>query len=75
MGIALNQKGFTAAVLGGLGSIPGAIIGGFVLGLIETIGGSLIASGYQDVISFVILVLVLFIRPQGLMGQVQREKL
>jgi len=75
MGIALNQKGFTAAVLGGLGSIPGGIIGGFLLGLIETIGGSMIASGYQDVISFVILVLVLFIRPQGLMGQVQREKL
>ena len=75
MGIALNQKGFTAAVLGGLGSIPGGIIGGFALGLIETIGGSLIPSGYQDVISFVILVLVLFIRPQGLLGQIQREKL
>jgi branched-chain amino acid transport system permease protein len=75
MGIALNQKGFTAAVLGGLGSIPGGIIGGFALGLIETLGGSLIPSGYQDVISFVILVLVLFIRPQGLLGQVQREKL
>lgn len=75
MGIALNQKGFTAAVLGGLGSIPGGIVGGFALGLIETIGGSLIPSGYQDVISFVILVVVLFVRPQGLFGQVQREKL
>jgi branched-chain amino acid transport system permease protein len=75
MGFALNQKGFTAAVLGGLGSIPGGIIGGFTLGLIETLGGSLIPSGYQDVISFVILVLVLFVRPQGLLGQVHREKL
>jgi branched-chain amino acid transport system permease protein len=75
MGIALNQKGFTAAVLGGLGSIPGGIIGGFALGLIETLGGSLIPSGYQDVISFVILVLVLFIRPQGLLGKIHREKL
>lgn len=75
MGIALNQKGFTAAILGGLGSIPGGIIGGFTLGLIETIGGSFIPSGYQDVISFVILVLVLFIRPQGLFGQIHREKL
>ncbi|MGE5604515.1 MAG: branched-chain amino acid ABC transporter permease [Bacteroidota bacterium] len=75
MGPALNQKGFTAAVLGGLGSIPGGILGGFTLGLIETFGGILIPSGYQDVISFVILVCVLFIRPQGLLGQVHREKL
>lgn len=71
MGFFPGIKAFTAAVLGGIGNIPGAMLGGFILGLAEALGPSLlgIPSQYKDVIAFTMLVLVLIFRPQGILGE------
>jgi len=74
MGFRLGIKGFAAAVLGGFGNIPGSMIGGIILGLLETIGGSFISSGYKDCIAFVVLILVLIFKPAGIMGKFHVEK-
>jgi branched-chain amino acid transport system permease protein len=68
MGFSAGLKGFTAAVLGGIGNIPGAMLGGFLLGFAETFAVGFISSTYKDVIAFVVLVIVLLIRPRGLLG-------
>ena len=68
MGFTAGLKGFTAAVLGGIGNIPGAMLGGFLLGLAEAFAVGFISSTYKDVIAFVVLVVVLLIRPHGLLG-------
>lgn len=67
-GTMLAIKGFAAAVLGGLGSNIGAVIAGFVIGLMESFGAGLISSGYKDAIALLVLLIVLFIRPGGIMG-------
>jgi len=69
IGYTAGLRAFTAAVLGGIGSIPGAMVGGLLIGLIETLGGQLIAVRWTDVIIFSILVLVLVFRPTGLLGR------
>ena len=69
MGILAGFKGFTAAVLGGIGSIRGAAVGGICIGLIENLGAGYISSAYKDSISFVILLLILISKPQGLFGE------
>jgi len=69
VGVLLGLKGFAAAILGGFGSFPGAILGGLILGLLESLGAGYVSSAYKDVIAFVILLLVLFARPRGLLGQ------
>lgn len=69
IGYSAGIKAFTAAVLGGIGSIPGAMLGGVLLGLIESLGASYISSEYKDVFAFLILILVLIFRPNGLMGE------
>ena len=74
IGYAAGLKGFTAAVLGGIGSIPGAMLGGFILGIVESLGITFISSAYKDVIAFVILILVLIIRPRGILGEKEPEK-
>ncbi|SHO66731.1 branched-chain amino acid transport system permease protein [Pseudoxanthobacter soli DSM 19599] len=71
MGFLPGLKALTAAVLGGIGSIPGAALGGVVLGLVEALGAGYLPNGsaYKDAISFVLLVLLLYVRPQGLLGR------
>jgi branched-chain amino acid transport system permease protein len=68
MGFTAGLKGFTAAVLGGIGNIPGAMLGGFILGLAETFAVGFVSATYKDVVAFVVLIVVLLIRPQGLLG-------
>jgi branched-chain amino acid transport system permease protein len=75
-------KAFTAAVLGGIGSIPGAMLGGLVLGQLETAGGfylpfltdGALGTEYKDIFGFMVLVLILLLRPQGLLGRKQKDK-
>ncbi len=69
VGEGLVIKGFAILILGGLGSIPGAIVGGFVLGVAETLGAGLVSSAYKDVIAFLVMILVLLFRPEGLLGR------
>lgn len=69
VGVLLGLKGFAAAILGGFGSFPGAIIGGLGLGLLESLSAGYISSAYKDVVAFVVLLLVLFIRPKGILGK------
>jgi branched-chain amino acid transport system permease protein len=73
-GAMLAIKGFGAVVLGGLGSFPGAILGGLILGTIESFGAGLIHSGYKDAFALMVLLAVLFIRPSGLLGSVEVSK-
>ena len=68
VGVLLGLKGFAAAILGGFGSFPGAILGGLTLGLLESLGAAYLSSAYKDVIAFVVLLLVLFVRPRGFLG-------
>ncbi|WP_067462713.1 branched-chain amino acid ABC transporter permease [Actinomadura macra] len=69
VGFLLGIKAFTAAVLGGIGNIRGALAGGFLLGLLETYGSSLFGSGWRDVVAFSVLILVLMFRPTGILGE------
>ncbi|MBF0447101.1 MAG: branched-chain amino acid ABC transporter permease [Magnetococcales bacterium] len=68
-GMMLGLKGFAAAILGGLGNPMGAVAGGVILGVLESLGAGLISSGYKDAIAFVLLLLVLFLKPHGLFGR------
>lgn len=74
IGFMAGMKAFTAAVLGGIGSIPGAMLGGFLLGLSENFAGAYFASEYKDVISFSLLIMILLIRPSGILGKPAVEK-
>lgn len=69
MGSMLGMKAFVIVILGGLGSIPGAIVGGYILGLIEALGGGYISADYKDVFAFGALILILAIKPTGLFGK------
>ncbi len=69
MGFIPGMKAFIAAVLGGIGNIPGALVGGLALGLVEAMGAGYIIAEYEDVFAFVVLVVVLIFRPSGLLGQ------
>jgi branched-chain amino acid transport system permease protein len=69
VGVLLGLKGFAAAILGGFGSFPGAVLGGVGLGLLESLSAGYLSSAYKDVTAFVVLLLVLFIRPRGLLGR------
>jgi branched-chain amino acid transport system permease protein len=68
-GTILGFKGFSAAMLGGLGSLKGALVGGLLLGMLEALSAGLISSQYKDAVAFVALLLVLFLRPSGIVGR------
>ncbi|MBM4331411.1 MAG: branched-chain amino acid ABC transporter permease [Deltaproteobacteria bacterium] len=69
VGVILGLKGFSAAILGGYGSMPGAVIGGLLLGVFESLGAGLISSEYKDAVAFLILLTILFLKPSGIMGK------
>jgi branched-chain amino acid transport system permease protein len=74
IGFTAGLRAFTAAVLGGIGNVPGAMVGGVLIGLIEAMGGQFIATAWTDVIIFSILVLVLVFKPAGLFGRIAPSK-
>ena len=74
MGDMVGVKAFSAAVLGGLGSIPGAIAGGLVLGVLENLAAGYVSSGYKDAVALALLILMLVVRPQGLLGRATPTK-
>jgi branched-chain amino acid transport system permease protein len=74
MGMLFGIKAFVAAVLGGIGSLPGAMLGGVILGLCEEMVVGYLSSTYRDALAFGILILILLLRPAGLLGTVTREK-
>jgi branched-chain amino acid transport system permease protein len=74
MGIMPGIKAFAAAVLGGIGNIPGAVVGGLLIGVIEAFVGGSSFSSYRDAIAFIVMVLILLFRPAGLLGKSQAEK-
>ncbi|WP_372827995.1 branched-chain amino acid ABC transporter permease [Polaromonas sp.] len=69
VGEGLAVKGFAVLILGGLGSIPGAIVGGLILGVSESMAAGFISSAYKDVIAFLVMIVVLLFRPEGLLGK------
>ena len=75
MGYMIGLKAFTAAVIGGIGSIPGAMLGGLLLGLLEAAGTQIIGSAWQDVFAFTILIIMLILRPNGLLGKTEIERM
>lgn len=74
MGFIAGMKAFTAAVLGGIGSIPGAMLGGFLLGISESLASAYFSSEYKDLVAFSLLILVLLFRPTGILGKPEVEK-
>lgn len=74
MGWVYGLKAFTAAILGGIGNIPGAMVGGILLGVIEALGSAYISIAWKDAIAFVVLILILIVRPTGLLGERVAEK-
>src|SRR6202163_1527527 len=73
MGLTFGLAGFVAAVLGGLESLPGALVGGFVLGIVTKVAGGLLSTGWEEGVGVLILVLVLVLRPQGMLGRAVRR--
>jgi branched-chain amino acid transport system permease protein len=69
MGDMIGLKAFSAAVFGGINSIPGTIMGGVIIGLLENLAGGYVSSAYKDLVAFVILLLTLVVRPNGLLGR------
>lgn len=74
MGFVVGVKAFTAAVLGGIGSLPGAIVGGLILGLAEALFAGYVSTDYKDVFAFVALICVLYFKPSGLLGRPEIQK-
>jgi branched-chain amino acid transport system permease protein len=65
----IGVKAFAAAVVGGFGNLPGAVVGGLIIGVAEALGGVVIGTEYQDSIAFAAMILLLLVRPRGLLGK------
>jgi branched-chain amino acid transport system permease protein len=74
MGIGILIKAFAAAVVGGFGSLPGAVLGGLLVGVVESLGAGYISGAYKDVYAFILLIIVLMVRPSGFLGVVAKVK-
>lgn len=74
MASSVGFKSFAAAILGGMGSLPGAVLGGLLIGIFETLVAAYVSSGYRDAVAFLILILVLIIRPTGMFGEKESSK-
>jgi branched-chain amino acid transport system permease protein len=74
MGLMPGLKAFVAAVLGGIGSIPGALVGGLIMGVAETLVAGYLSSTYRNALAFVILIVILLVKPSGLLGKTTQEK-
>ena len=75
MGMKIGFKTFAAAVFGGVGVLPGAMVGGLLIGMIESLGASYISSGYRDAYAFIIMILVLLFKPSGIFGKTEITKI
>ena len=75
MGWTYGLKAFTAAILGGIGNIPGAMLGGFLLGVTEALAAGYIAMAWKDAVAFLVLIIILIIRPTGILGERTADKL
>ena len=75
MGWSYGLKAFTAAILGGIGNIPGAMLGGLLLGVVEALAASYVAFAWKDAVAFCVLILILIIRPTGILGERTADKL
>lgn len=75
MGWSYGLKAFTAAILGGIGNIPGAMVGGLLLGVVEALASAYVAVAWKDAVAFVVLILILIVRPTGLLGERTADKL
>jgi branched-chain amino acid transport system permease protein len=75
MGVLTGLKAFVAAVLGGIGNIPGAVLGGLLIGLAEQLTAGYLSPDYRDAITFLILIVILLMKPEGLLGVVRQEKI
>ena len=74
MGWTYGMKAFTAAILGGIGNIPGAMLGGLILGVVEAMGAAYLSVAWKDAIAFLVLILILIVRPSGLLGERVADK-
>ena len=74
-GTILGLKGFCAAIIGGMGNVYGAFLGGLILGVVEAFAAGLGGSGYQDAVAFLLLIVLLLVRPSGLLGGTGRERI
>jgi branched-chain amino acid transport system permease protein len=70
----IGLKAFPAAVVGGFGSVPGAIVGGLVIGLVESYSGFYLPEGFKDIAAYIVVLLVLVLRPSGLFGETRSKK-
>jgi branched-chain amino acid transport system permease protein len=75
MGFKIGLASFSASILGGIGSLPGAMLGGFMIGIAESLGAAYISSGFRDGVAFVVLILILLVRPWGILGQPEIENI